>query len=111
MVRDSLAQSHWDPSFNERVVRSGDFDYYSSPAALNQWSWSNQVGPYQYYIHGSGPVTEYINFSPSYKNPGVSGESTGLKLTVDQTSTWNSALCVAMQPGSCSRVVTKDLRL
>ncbi|KIO16842.1 glycoside hydrolase family 131 protein [Tulasnella calospora MUT 4182] len=49
------------------------------------------VGEYQYYIHGSGAVTEYLDVSTAYAHPGVSGESKGLKLSIDQTSTWNSA--------------------
>ncbi|KAG9005393.1 hypothetical protein FRB95_004676 [Tulasnella sp. JGI-2019a] len=73
------------------VVWTGDFDYYTSPNDLNNWSWSNEVGEYQYYIHGSENVTSYIAFDPSYRNPGISGESNGLKLSIDQTSTWNSA--------------------
>ncbi|KAG8862444.1 hypothetical protein FRB96_001515 [Tulasnella sp. 330] len=73
------------------VVWTGDFDYYSSPNDLNLWSWSSEVGEYQYYIHGSENVTSYIAFDPSYKNPGIAGETNGLKLTIDPTSTWNSA--------------------
>ncbi|KAG9004071.1 hypothetical protein FRB90_011060 [Tulasnella sp. 427] len=72
------------------VVWSGDFDYYGSASDFNTWSWSNQVGEYQYYIHGSGPVTQYLDVSTAYANPGISGESKGLKLSIDQTSTWNS---------------------
>ncbi|KAG8921015.1 hypothetical protein FRC00_009240, partial [Tulasnella sp. 408] len=72
------------------VVWSGSFDYYNSATDFNNWSWANQVGLYQYYIHGSGPVTQYLDISQSYKNPGVDGESNGLKLSIDQTSTWNS---------------------
>jgi hypothetical protein len=29
----------------------------SSSADLEKWSWANQVGNYQYYIHGSGKTT------------------------------------------------------
>lgn len=53
-------------------------------------SWSNQVGPYQYYIHGSGPVTEYVNLSPSYKNPADTKSNQGAKITIDSTAKWNS---------------------
>ncbi|KAG8980399.1 hypothetical protein FRC05_006030 [Tulasnella sp. 425] len=73
------------------IVWNGSFDYYGSATDFNTWSWSNQVGEYQYYIHGSGPVTEYLDVSTAYANPGISGESKGLKLSIDQTSTWNSA--------------------
>ncbi|KAG8912489.1 hypothetical protein FRC00_004402 [Tulasnella sp. 408] len=73
------------------VVWSGDFDYYNSASDFNNWSWANQVGEYQYYIHGSGLVTQYLDVSPSYNNPAIDGELNGLKLSIDQTSTWNSA--------------------
>ncbi|KAG8924135.1 hypothetical protein FRC01_011892 [Tulasnella sp. 417] len=72
------------------IVWNGSFDYYGSASDFNNWSWANQVGEYQYYIHGSGPVTQYLDVSTSYANPGISGESKGLKLSIDQTSTWNS---------------------
>ncbi|KAG8913021.1 hypothetical protein FRC00_003225, partial [Tulasnella sp. 408] len=72
------------------VVWNGDFDYYGSTSDFNNWSWANQVGEYQYYIHGSGPVTQYLDVSTSYAHPGIPGESKGLKLSIDQTSTWNS---------------------
>lgn len=53
-------------------------------------SWANQVGPYQYYIHGSGDVTKYVNLSPSYKNSADSGSKQGVKITIDNTAKWNS---------------------
>ena len=53
-------------------------------------SWANQVGPYQYYIHGSGPVTDYVNLSPSYKNSADSASKQGVKITVNPTALWNS---------------------
>ena len=56
---------------------------------LSIGSWSNQVGPYQYYIHGSGNLTEYVNLAPSYKNPADTSSSEGVKITIDNTSSWN----------------------
>lgn len=56
---------------------------------LQSGSWSNQVGPYQYYIHGSGNVSEYVNLSPSYKNPADTFSKQGVKITIDGTSFWN----------------------
>lgn len=53
-------------------------------------SWANQVGPYQYYIHGSGDVTKYVNLSPSYKNTADAGSKQGAKITIDSTAKWNS---------------------
>lgn len=71
------------------ILWDGRFNTLSSSAGLNDWSWSNQVGPYQYYIHGSGAVTEYINLSPSYKNPADTGSTQGAKFTLDSTAYWN----------------------
>lgn len=53
-------------------------------------SWGNQVGNYQYYIHGSGAVSKYVNLSPSYKNPADTGSKQGAKITIDSTAKWNS---------------------
>ncbi|KAJ0166672.1 hypothetical protein CTA2_6359, partial [Colletotrichum tanaceti] len=54
-----------------------------------QVAWANQVGPYQYYIHGSGDVTKYVNLSPSYKSPGDAASKQGVKITLDSTAYWN----------------------
>lgn len=69
----------WDGRANE----------YSSSAFLSTWSWSNQVGPYQYYIHGPSPVTSYVNMSPSYANPADASSEQGFQITIDSTSYWN----------------------
>ncbi|KAK7735277.1 hypothetical protein SLS53_007668 [Cytospora paraplurivora] len=71
------------------VLWDGRFNDLSSSTDLDNWSWSNEVGPYQYYIHGSGNVTEYVNLSPSYKNPADSSSKQGVKITLDSTSYWN----------------------
>lgn len=42
------------------------------------------------YIHGSGPTSDYLAVSPSYKNPADTQETQGLKLTIDSTAIWNS---------------------
>lgn len=57
---------------------------------LSIGSWGSQVGPYQYYIHGAGAVTEYVNLSPSYKNPADAASKQGVKITVNPTALWNS---------------------
>jgi hypothetical protein len=83
----------------------------SSSADLEKWSWANQVGSklsasishatrtnrvpplptdYQYYIHGSGAVSKYVNFSPNFKNIGDTGSKQGAKITIDSTAKWNS---------------------
>jgi len=71
------------------ILWDGRFNEFSTSAGLNAWSWSNEVGPYQYYIHGSGAVDEYINLSSSYKNPSDSGSKQGAKFTLDSTAYWN----------------------
>lgn len=71
------------------ILWDGRFNEFTSSSDLNTWSWSNQVGPYQYYIHGPGNVTEYINLSSSYKNPADTGSKQGAKFTLDSTAYWN----------------------
>ncbi|KAJ7644187.1 hypothetical protein FB45DRAFT_897172 [Roridomyces roridus] len=72
------------------TVWSGNFNSYPNSASFDTWSFSNEVGEYQWYIHGTQNTSEYLSLSPSYKNPADSSETNGLKLTVDSTSTWNS---------------------
>jgi len=71
------------------ILWDGRFNDLSSSTDLNNWSWGNQVGPYQYYIHGPSPVTAYVNLSPSYKNPSDAGSKQGAKITLDNTAYWN----------------------
>ena len=71
------------------VLWDGRFNDLTSSTDLNNWSWSNQVGPYQYYIHGSGAVTDYVNLSPSYKNPADTSSKQGVKITLTSTAYWN----------------------
>lgn len=71
------------------VVWDGSFTPYASSSDFDKWSWSNQVGAYQWYIHGSGATSAYLNTDASYKNPAVTRETRGLKATVDSTSHWN----------------------
>ncbi|KAJ8503322.1 hypothetical protein ONZ45_g10952 [Pleurotus djamor] len=66
----------------------GSFSYFNTAADFDTWSWANQVGPYQWYIHGNQPTSQYLALDPSFKNP-ASSETHGLKLTIDQTSNWN----------------------
>ncbi|OCL08446.1 carbohydrate-binding module family 1 protein [Glonium stellatum] len=72
------------------ILWDGRFNEFSTSTDLTKWSWSNQVGPYQYYIHGSGAVTEYVNLSPTYKNPADTASKQGVKITIDSTAKWNS---------------------
>ncbi|KAB5588559.1 hypothetical protein CTheo_8001 [Ceratobasidium theobromae] len=81
------------------VVWDGSFDPFSTPDDFAKWSWANQVGTYQYYIHGSkargprsGPPSDYLALSPSYKNPAITRESKGLRLSISPNATWNSQM-------------------
>ncbi|KAK0663688.1 hypothetical protein DIS24_g1033 [Lasiodiplodia hormozganensis] len=56
---------------------------------LSSWSWSNQKGAYQYYIHGSGEQTDYVNIGADFKNPADSASAQGAKISIDETSQWN----------------------
>ncbi|KKA29646.1 hypothetical protein TD95_000695 [Thielaviopsis punctulata] len=73
----ALASILWDGRFNS-----------STAAELSQWSWSNQVGPYQYYIHGSGDLSDYVDISTDFKNPGDSNSEYGAKISLTSTSYW-----------------------
>ncbi|KKF94894.1 hypothetical protein CFO_g2760 [Ceratocystis platani] len=75
----ALASILWDGRFNDMT----------SSADLGKWSWSTPVGSYQYYIHGSGEVTEYVNLSADYKNPADTGSNQGAKITLTNTAYWN----------------------
>ncbi|KAI0075098.1 hypothetical protein K474DRAFT_1676653 [Panus rudis PR-1116 ss-1] len=71
-------------------VWDGSFNSYSTAADFDKWSWSNEVGSYQWYIHGSQPTSHYLALDPAYKNPADTAETHGLKVTIDSTATWNS---------------------
>lgn len=71
------------------LLWDGRFNDLTSAADLNKWSWSNQVGPYQYYIHGPGSVDKYISLSPDFKNPNDTVSTKGAKFTLDNTAYWN----------------------
>ncbi|KAK7520815.1 uncharacterized protein IWZ02DRAFT_355072, partial [Phyllosticta citriasiana] len=69
----------WDGRFNAKTESN-----------LENWSWSNQAGAYQYYIHGSGKLASYVNFAADFKNPADSASDLGAKISIDSTSQWNS---------------------
>lgn len=69
--------TEWSGSFNDLTVTS-----------LEDWSWSNQVGEYQWYIYGTGNTTDYVDFSSSYANPDDSTSTQGAKITLTDTSYW-----------------------
>ncbi|KAJ8080507.1 hypothetical protein PM082_017340 [Marasmius tenuissimus] len=67
----------------------GSFNPYTTPADFDKWSWANQVGTYQWYIHGSQNTSHYLGLDASYKNPAMTSEQRGLKATIDSGATWN----------------------
>lgn len=71
------------------LLWDGRLNNYTSASFLSNWSWSNPIGPYQYYIHGSGSVSDYISLSPTYKNPHDTNSLRGIQLSIDNTSSWN----------------------
>ncbi|OHE93275.1 hypothetical protein CORC01_11418 [Colletotrichum orchidophilum] len=71
------------------ILWDGRFNDMTSATDLDKWSWSTQTGPYQYYIHGSGATTEYVNLSEDFKNPADTGSKQGVKISLTSTSFWN----------------------
>lgn len=71
------------------LLWDGRFNDLESAEDLENWSWSNQVGPYQYYIHGDGNVSEYVTLSADYANPGDTSSSQGAKISLTDTAYWN----------------------
>jgi len=71
------------------VIWSGLFNSTDVVANFDKWSFSNEIAPWQWYIHGPGATSEYLALSPSYKNPADTSEAQGIKITIDGTSFWN----------------------
>ena len=71
------------------LLWDGRANDYADSSFLDKWSWSSQVGPYQWYIHGSGSTSSYVNLDSSYKNPADTGSKQGIQITNDKTSSWN----------------------
>ncbi|KAJ1705461.1 hypothetical protein AFGD_003716 [Aspergillus flavus] len=70
------------------VLWSGISDSSLTVDDIDKWSWSNQAGAWQWYIHGSGKTSEYLGISPEFKNP-AAADAQGLRITIDGTSFWN----------------------
>ncbi|KAJ7761532.1 hypothetical protein DFH07DRAFT_918236 [Mycena maculata] len=71
------------------TIWSGNFNAYPTVEAFNDWSWSDEVGEYQWYIYGTANTSEYLALDPSFKNPADTSETNGLRITIDPTSIWN----------------------
>lgn len=69
--------TEWSGSFDDMTV-----------ATLEDWSWSNQVGEYQWYIFGTGNTSDYLAFDSTYANPDDSSSTKGAKITLTDTSYW-----------------------
>lgn len=78
LASSALAETLWDGRFTADTA-----------SELSSWSWSNQAGAYQYYIHGSGDLTDYVNTGADFKNPADSASTQGAKISIDSTSQWN----------------------
>ncbi|KAL4782081.1 hypothetical protein BJX76DRAFT_359252 [Aspergillus varians] len=77
----SAGTALWSGLFNESYTVE-DFD---------NWSWANQVPPWQWYIHGSEDTASYLDVSSSYKysNSTLADNDQGVRITIDSTSSWN----------------------
>ncbi|RDW74521.1 glycoside hydrolase family 131 protein [Aspergillus mulundensis] len=70
---------------------SGLFNETFTVENFDKWSWSSQIPPYQWYIHGTESTSHYLSLSDTFKNPNSTlvGDEQGLKTTLDNTSSWN----------------------
>ncbi|KAF4612099.1 hypothetical protein D9613_003637 [Agrocybe pediades] len=71
------------------VIWNGFFNSSFTSSTFDQWSWSNQIAPWQWYIHGSAATSQYLGVSPNFKNPADTSEAQGLRTTIDGTAFWN----------------------
>ncbi|PIG86325.1 hypothetical protein AARAC_004560 [Aspergillus arachidicola] len=71
------------------VVWDGFFNSSFTADQLDKWSWSNPVGPYQWYIHGSEATANYLEVSADFKNPADESDEKGIRISIDDTSSWN----------------------
>ncbi|KAH9480017.1 Exoglucanase 1 [Psilocybe cubensis] len=71
------------------ILWNGFFNSSFTVADFDKWSWSNQIAPWQWYIHGSGATSTYLGVSPNFKNPADTTDAQGLRTTIDGTAFWN----------------------
>ncbi|KAB8251807.1 hypothetical protein BDV35DRAFT_296540 [Aspergillus flavus] len=71
------------------IVWDGFFNSSFTVDQLDKWSWSNPVGPYQWYIHGSEATANYLEVSADFKNPADESDEKGIRISIDDTSSWN----------------------
>ncbi|PYH48705.1 glycoside hydrolase family 131 protein [Aspergillus saccharolyticus JOP 1030-1] len=70
------------------VLWSGIFNSSATVADFDDWSWSNQIEPWQWYIYGTGNTSEYLGLSTDFKNPADTSDAQGLRISIDGTSFW-----------------------
>ncbi|PYI34968.1 hypothetical protein BP00DRAFT_335582 [Aspergillus indologenus CBS 114.80] len=70
------------------VLWSGIFNSSATVEDFDDWSWSNQIEPWQWYIHGTGNTSDYLGLSTDFKNPADTSDSQGLRISIDGTSYW-----------------------
>lgn len=49
---------------------------------IRKGSWSNQVGAWQWYIHGNASTDKYLGLSPDHKNPADTSDAQGVRITI-----------------------------
>jgi hypothetical protein len=76
-------------SVQAAVLWNGFFNSSFTAATFDKWSWSNQIEPWQWYIHGSAATSQYLGVDASFKNPADTSEVKGLRTTIDGTAFWN----------------------
>jgi len=71
------------------ILWSGFFNASSKVSDFDAWSFSNEIGNWQWYIHGPSPTANYLALSSSNKNPADTTDAQGIKTTIDGTSFWS----------------------
>lgn len=77
----------WSGFFNESATVA-DFDDCRFILEVNRThsdmsgSWSNQVGDWQWYIHGSAATDKYLGLAQGYKNPADTSDTQGIRITI-----------------------------
>ncbi|RAL08806.1 glycoside hydrolase family 131 protein [Aspergillus homomorphus CBS 101889] len=71
------------------VLWSGIFNSSATVEDFDDWSWSNQIEPWQWYIHGTGKTSDYLGLSTDFKNPADTSDAQGVRISIDGTSFWN----------------------
>jgi hypothetical protein len=71
------------------LLWDGRLNQYNDASYLADWTWANPIGPYQYYIHGSRPASDYVVLGEEFKNAADRSSKRGLRISIDDTSSWN----------------------